>query len=145
MLHTLGLILCALILCALILAMVLVRLMLWFFFLRSRGDPRGAGVAEAPALSLSSCSNARRRRDTLGSLSEATDSPERLLRLGSPGYPAAGFTAMVASSGFSGECLPPPIALFVDVSGTVGTKTISTVAEPPLCRSPKAHSTALWW
>jgi hypothetical protein len=35
-LHTLGLILCALILCALILAMVLVRLMLWFFFLRSR-------------------------------------------------------------------------------------------------------------
>jgi hypothetical protein len=108
-----------------------------------KDDPRGARFAEAPDLSRSSCSNGR-RRDTVGLFSDAIDSPERLLRLASPSYPAAGFTAMVASSGFSGECLPPPIALFVDVSGTVGTKTISTVAEPPLCRSPKAHSTALW-
>ena len=139
MLHTIGLFLYAF-----MLAMVLVRPIALVLPPQGGDDPWGAGFAQAPALLLPSCSYTRRRRDTLGSLSEATDSPERLPRLGSPGYLAAGSTAMVASSGFSGECLPPPIALFVDFPGTVGTKTISTVVEPPLCSSPKAHSTALW-
>jgi hypothetical protein len=42
-----------------------------------------------------------------------------------------------------GECSPPPTAVFFAVPGTMGNTTTSTVAEPPLGRSPKTHWTAL--
>src|ERR671915_143591 len=55
----------------------------------------------------------------------------------------AGFTSTVASSEISGECSPPPTAVFFAVPGTVGSTTTSTVAEPPPGRSPRTHWTAL--